>query len=78
MSRISLCVIAKNEEAMIADCLESVKGVVDEMIVVDTGSLDRTVEIAEEAGATVMHFAWCDDFSAARNTSLAAATGDWV
>ena len=78
MSRISLCVIAKNEEAMIADCLESVRDVVDEMIVVDTGSLDRTVAIAEAAGARVVTFKWCDDFSAARNASIKAATGDWV
>jgi len=78
MPRISLCLIAKNEEAMIVDCLESVRGVVDEMIVVDTGSLDRTVELAEAAGARVVRFEWCDDFSAARNASLKAATGDWL
>lgn len=76
--RISLCMIVKNEERFLQGCLESCKEVVDEMIIVDTGSTDRTVEIAESFGAKVVHHAWNDDFSEARNVSLAYATGDWA
>lgn len=76
--KLSLCMIVKNEEAYLADCLESVQGVVDEIIVVDTGSSDRTVEIARQYGARVFFKDWEDDFSAARNESLKHATGDWV
>ena len=64
---VSLCMIVKDEETTLADCLESVRGVVDEMVVLDTGSRDRTIEIAAAAGAKVHHFAWCDDFAMARN-----------
>ncbi|MBF2053231.1 MAG: glycosyltransferase [Candidatus Sericytochromatia bacterium] len=76
--KLSLCMIVKNEEAYLADCLNSVQGVVDEIIVVDTGSSDRTVEIARQYGARVFFKDWEDDFSAARNESLKHATGDWV
>ena len=76
--RISVCLIAKNEEQFLAQCLASVKGLADQIIVVDTGSTDRTVAIAQEHGAEVYHFEWCDDFSAARNAALERATGDWV
>ena len=76
--RISLCMIARNEEAFIADCLRSVRGVVSEMIVVDTGSTDRTVAIAEAEGSTVAHFPWCDDFARARNAGVERATGTHV
>lgn len=75
---ISLCMIARDEERVLGECLKSARPWFDEIIVVDTGSTDRTVEIAQEAGAQVFHFAWCDDFSAARNESLRHATGDWV
>jgi tetratricopeptide (TPR) repeat protein len=75
---VALCVIAKNEEEFIANCLDSARPFVDEMIVVDTGSTDRTVEIAREHGARVEHFEWCDDFAAARNTAIEAATADWI
>jgi tetratricopeptide (TPR) repeat protein len=78
VNRISLCMIVKNEERFLRTCLESVREVVDEMIVVDTGSTDRTVEIAEEMGALVSHFEWTGSFSEARNQALAKATGDWV
>ena len=76
--RLSLCMIAGNEEARLGHCLESVQGLVDEIVVVDTGSTDRTVEIAERFGARIGHFPWCDDWSAARNVSLSLATGDWI
>ena len=59
-------------------CLESVRGLFDEIVVVDTGSADRTKEIAREFGAKVFDFVWIDDFAAARNEALAHATGDYV
>lgn len=76
--RLTVCVIAKNEERFLAQCLASVRGIADQVVVVDTGSTDRTVAIAREAGAEVHHFAWCDDFSAARNVALGHARGSWV
>jgi tetratricopeptide (TPR) repeat protein len=76
--RISLCMIVRDEEAMLPAALESVKGTVDEIVVVDTGSTDRTVEIARSFGARVYHHPWNNDFSAARNVSIGYATGDWV
>ena len=75
---LSLCMIVKDEEEMLPRTLEAVKPAVDEMIVVDTGSTDRTVEIAESFGAKVLHHEWTGDFAAARNVSLEAATGDWI
>jgi len=75
---ISQCIIAKNEEDNIGHCLSHIKSVVDEQIVVDTGSTDRTVEIAEKLGAKVLNFDWVDDFSAARNFALDKARGDWI
>jgi tetratricopeptide (TPR) repeat protein len=75
---LSLCMIVKDEEAMIGRCLEAVRGAVDEVVIVDTGSTDRTVEIAESLGARVLHHVWDGDFSAARNVSFEAAAGDWV
>jgi tetratricopeptide (TPR) repeat protein len=75
---ISLAMIVKNEEETLAHCLESVKPIVDEMIIVDTGSTDRTIEIAKGFGASVHHFQWCDDYSAARNESLKHCNGEWV
>jgi tetratricopeptide (TPR) repeat protein len=76
--RISVCLIARNEEAFLGRCLTSVKPIADQLVVIDTGSTDRTVEIARAHGAEVHHFEWCDDFSAARNAALEHATGDWV
>jgi tetratricopeptide (TPR) repeat protein len=78
MARVSLCLIGKNEENNLPACLESARGLCDEIIVVDTGSADRTKEIASGFGARVFDFPWCDDFSAARNESLRHATGDWI
>ena len=77
-SRLSVCLIVKNEEQFIAQCLKSIREVAQQIIVVDTGSTDRTVEIAKEFGAEVHSFTWCDDFSAARNAALEHVTGDWV
>jgi len=69
--------IVRDEEASLARCLASFAEHVDELVVVDTGSTDRTIEIAESFGARVVRWAWRDDFAAARNVSLDAATGDW-
>ena len=63
---------------MLPACLESVQEAVDEIIVVDTGSTDKTVQLAERYGASIVHFTWCHDFAAARNAGLEAATGDWI
>lgn len=76
--RLSLCMIVKNEAGNLPRCLESVQGIVDEMVVLDTGSTDSTPEIARSFGAKVHHFAWCNDFSAARNKALKFVSGDWV
>ncbi len=75
---LSLAMMVRDEEAFLEDALRSAAGWVDEMVVVDTGSTDRTVEIARDLGARVSHFAWCDDFSAARNETLRRATGRWI
>ena len=75
---LSLCMIVKNEEANLGLCLESVKGVADEIIIVDTGSTDRTVEIARRYGAKISSYKWDDDFAAARNVSLQSATSNWI
>jgi glycosyltransferase involved in cell wall biosynthesis len=70
--------IVKNEEAFLGRCLDSVKDHVDEIIIVDTGSTDCTVEIAEKYGARIYHHPWEHDFSKHRNQSLAYATGEWI
>ena len=75
---VSLCMIVKNEEQHLGACLMSAKPVVDEMIVVDTGSNDRTRDIAAAFGAMVYDFPWANDFSTARNVSLSKASGDWI
>ena len=76
--KISLCVIAKNEESNLPACLDSVADIVAEKIVVDTGSTDKTVELAKQHGARVRHFTWNNNFSDARNYALSAAKGEWV
>jgi GT2 family glycosyltransferase len=76
--RVSLTMIVKNEEANLPACLESARDLFDEIVVVDTGSSDRTVEIARSFGARVFDFPWVDDFSSARNAALARATGDYA
>lgn len=78
MVKLSLCMIVKNEEEFLPQCLESVKDIVDEIIIVDTGSTDNTVSIANSFGAKVLHHKWDNDFSKARNISLRHATGDWI
>jgi len=75
---VSLCMIVKNEQSHLARCLRSVKPLVDEMIVVDTGSSDRTQDIAKIFGAKVFEFPWNNDFSKARNFSLSKAAGNWI
>lgn len=78
MPTLSLCLIAKDEEKRLPACLQSVEGIVDEIIVLDTGSQDKTVAIAHQFNAKVHAFEWVDDFAAARNASLQYATGDWI
>jgi glycosyltransferase involved in cell wall biosynthesis len=75
---ISTCLMVKNEEHCLENCLKSIKGFVDEIIVVDTGSTDRTIEIAERYGAKVFHHPWEGDFSKHRNQSMSYATCDWI
>ncbi len=75
---VSVCMIVKNEEEMLPGCLESIRDWVDEIIVVDTGSSDRTVEIAESYGAKMFFQEWEGDFSKHRNYSLEQASGDWI
>lgn len=78
MKTVSLCMIVKNEEKNLPRCLESVKNVVDEIIIVDTGSVDGTMEIAKTYGAIVYEYTWNQDFAAARNASIRYAQGDWI
>ena len=76
--RLSLAMIVRNNEDVLGQTLESVKGIVDEIVIVDTGSTDGTKEVAEKHGAIVYEFEWIDDFSAARNFSFEKTTGDWI
>jgi len=75
---ISACLIVKNEAENLRPCLESLEDLASEVVVVDTGSTDDTVAVAEGLGAKVRHYAWTNDFAAARNESLRQATGEWV
>ncbi len=75
---LSACLIVKNEEKRLPQCLESLRSQVDEIIIVDTGSSDRTISIAKKHQARVFNFAWCDDFSQARNFAIAQAKGKWI
>jgi glycosyltransferase involved in cell wall biosynthesis len=76
--KLSLCMIVKNEESCLERCLNSVKGFADEIVIADTGSSDKTKEIAKKFTDKVFDFEWCNDFSKARNFSLSKATCDWV
>ncbi|MFC7492665.1 MULTISPECIES: glycosyltransferase [unclassified Nocardioides] len=75
--RVSLAMIVRDEARSITRCLDSVRDLVDEMVVVDTGSVDNTPELAAAAGARVHHFTWVDDFAAARNAALDLCDGEW-
>ena len=76
--RVSACVIVKNEEKNLPLWLDSMSRIADELVVVDTGSTDGTVAVAEAAGARVEYFRWVDDFSAAKNYAIERASGDWI
>jgi glycosyltransferase involved in cell wall biosynthesis len=76
--QISFIAIVKNEAENLSRCLASVKPYVDELIIVDTGSTDDTIAIAQQYNAKVSHFKWCDDFAAARNFAIAQAKGQWI
>ena len=78
MTRLSLCTIVKNEEQSLPKCLETVRDLVDDIVILDTGSTDKTVEIAEQFGAKVYYFEWCNDFAIARNEALRYVEGEWV
>lgn len=75
---ISLCMIVRNEENALSRCLNNIKGKVDEIIIVDTGSNDKTKEIAKKYTNEIFDFKWCDDFAAARNFSISKAKHDWI
>lgn len=75
---LSVCLIVKNEEAYLAECLESIREIADQLVIVDTGSTDRTLDIARSFNAEIYHFDWVNDFSAARNESIKYARCDWV
>ncbi len=75
---ISLCMIAKDEEKLLESFLNPIKDIVDEIIVVDTGSKDKTKEIAKKFTNNIYNFKWCDDFSKARNFSISKATKEWI
>lgn len=78
MNTLSVCIIAKNEEKNLLRCLESIKGIADEVILVDTGSVDNTISIAEKYNARVVEFPWKRNFSSARNKALEMASKDWI
>lgn len=78
MASISLCMIVRNEEEVLARCLDSVRDAVDEIVIVDTGSRDRTKEIAAEYTDKLYDFEWCDDFAAARNFAFSKGTMDYL
>ncbi len=76
--KLSVCLIVKNEEELLGRCLESLKDLGDELVIVDTGSTDRTIEIAKSYGARIGHFEWCDDFAAARNYAESLCLGEYI
>jgi len=78
MNTLSLCMIVKNEEKNLEQCLKSVSGIMDEIIIIDTGSTDKTKQIAENFGAKIFDFEWIDNFSIARNFSFSKATCEYV
>lgn len=76
--KFSLCMIVKNEASILRDCLESLKDIMDEIIIVDTGSTDGTKKLAESYTPYVYDYEWHDDFAAARNFAFSKATGDYI
>lgn len=78
MTTISLCMIVKNESETLKNCLESIKNVVDEIIIVDTGSTDNTLELAKEYTDKIFFFEWIHNFAAARNFSFSKASMDYI
>lgn len=78
MNKVSFSIIGRNEEKVIRGCLESIKPFAYEIIFVDTGSTDKTIDIVKEYTDKIYHFEWIDDFAAARNYALSFCTGDWV
>lgn len=78
MKTISLCMIVKDEEKRLKKCLNPIKDIVDEIIIVDTGSKDKTKEITRKFTKKIYDFNWCDDFSKARNFSISKATKKWI
>jgi len=78
METLSVCIIAKNEEKFLKDCLLSIKNIANEIILVDTGSTDKTIEIAKQFGCKVFNFQWQNDFSKARNFALEKANCNWI
>jgi glycosyltransferase involved in cell wall biosynthesis len=78
MPRLTLSMIVKNEQAKLAECLSSVEGIADEIVIVDTGSKDNTKSIAKSFGAQVFDFEWVNDFSKARNFALSKSNGNWI
>lgn len=78
MITISLCMIVKNEEEVLSRCLDSIKNIIDEIIIIDTGSTDNTKYIASKYTDRIFDFQWIDDFSAARNTAFSKATMDYI
>ncbi len=78
MATLSVCMIVKNEQEFLASCLNSVKDIANEIVIVDTGSTDDTLAIAKRFGAKIYSVTWSADFSAARNFSLSKATKDWI
>ena len=76
MPSLSVVMIVKNEAECLGECLESVRGIADELVIADTGSTDDTVSVAQRFGAVVFEIPWTDDFAEARNRGMARATGD--
>ena len=76
--KISACYIVKNEENNLKRSIDSLINAVDEIIVVDTGSTDRTIEIAESYNAKIFNYVWNDDFSTPRNLAIDNSNGDWI
>jgi len=77
-STISLCMIVRDEEKSLTLCLNSVQDIVDQMVIIDTGSKDKTIQTAKNFGADIYQFQWCNHFAEARNESIKYATGDWI